>query len=52
VVPVLGDVAVVDEVADIESSEVHPHLDAREGMLGVTVPEWHLHGVEELPSML
>ena len=45
----LGDVAVVDEVADIESSAVHPHLDAREGMLRVTVPEWHLHRVEELP---
>jgi len=42
VVFVLRDVAVIDEVADIESPEVRARLDAREGMARVTVPEWHL----------
>ena len=48
VILVAENVAMVYEVADIESSEVHANRDARIGMVRVSVPVGHLDHVKVL----
>jgi hypothetical protein len=50
VIFMLGDMAVVDEVPDIESAEIHPNGDAREGVPRISVPKRNLNHVHKLPS--
>jgi hypothetical protein len=47
IVLVPEDVTVIDEVADIRSTEIHPNLYARVGTRAA--PERHLVHIEELP---
>jgi hypothetical protein len=48
VVFVFCDVAMIDEVSDIESSEIDSNRDAGEWMLRITVPIGNLNRIHEL----
>src|SRR5580658_676382 len=50
VIFMLGDMAMVDKIPNIESSEIHPNGDAREGVPRISVPKRNLNHVHKLPS--
>jgi hypothetical protein len=50
VIFMLGDVAMVDEIPNIESSKIHPNGDTREGVPRISVPKRNLDHVHKLPS--
>lgn len=45
----LGDVAMIDEIPNIESPEIHANRHAGERVLGVAVPIGNLNHVHKLP---
>ena len=47
---VLGDMTMVNKVADVRSAEVYPYGDLRVRMIGVAVPIRNLNGVQVLAS--
>ena len=46
---VVEDVAMIDEVADILSAKIQPHRHARILVVWISVPEWNVDHVEQLP---
>ena len=43
---VIEDMAVIDEVADVRSSKIHPHRDT--GIWTSSLPKWDVNRIEDL----
>src|SRR5437764_2093067 len=41
--------AVIDKVSNVGATEVHANLDVWKRVGGITIPEWYLDHVQELP---